>query len=272
MKRQALPTKRQPAPQSLMKKLRAVTGRKKRQSVAATADPDDFVDDGSSKISRNLTVIFLVHIVAIVLWFTHEKFFAVADGAPVAAAAANAPAAAPVAAPARLTSGEQGYVVRRGDNYSTIALGHGVTEAALREANGNRPVNSGTLLRIPPREIRAGLPPEVAAIDTNTAARDAALAGDGQPPVATLVSPQDSGLVDAVPAGSAAPPRAQMVRPNTTHPGATAAASGSTYVVQPGDTVWRISSRFNVSQDALMRANKITDPTKMRVGMTLVIP
>ena len=51
-----------------------------------------------------------------------------------------------------------------------------------------------------------------------------------------------------------------------------AAASADTYVVKPGDSVWRIASRFGVPQKTLMEANGIADPTKMRAGMTLRIP
>jgi LysM repeat protein len=42
--------------------------------------------------------------------------------------------------------------------------------------------------------------------------------------------------------------------------------------VQPGDSIWRIANRNKVSQDALMRANGISDARKMKTGMKLVIP
>ena len=47
---------------------------------------------------------------------------------------------------------------------------------------------------------------------------------------------------------------------------------GKSYVVQNGDSVWRIANRFKVSQEALMKANGISDAKKMKVGMSLVIP
>jgi LysM repeat protein len=274
MKRQALPVKRSPAPQGLLKRLSTVT-RRRRQSVAATANADDFADDGSSKISRNLTVIFLVHVVAIALWFTHEHFFAVAEaGTSTTSTGRPAPPAAAPASGSRLSSSERGYVVRRGDNYATIAAAHGLTEAELRDANGNRLIESGILLRIPPRLIRATKPPELAtspaAPATPQPATQAAQAAQAPAPIAT--PPADSGLVDAVPADSTPPPRAQLVSPEVARQATPPAASGRTYVVQSGDTIWRISNQFKVNQDALMRANKITDPKKMTVGMTLVIP
>jgi LysM repeat protein len=77
--------------------------------------------------------------------------------------------------------------------------------------------------------------------------------------------------VEAVPLDVANAPRAQLVRPGVSH-GAAPAASGKTYVVQQGDSIFRIASRYNVSQQSLMRANGISDPRKMRAGMKLIIP
>jgi LysM repeat protein len=43
-------------------------------------------------------------------------------------------------------------------------------------------------------------------------------------------------------------------------------------VVKSGDNLTRIASRHSVKQDAIMKANGITDPGKIRIGMSLVIP
>ena len=48
--------------------------------------------------------------------------------------------------------------------------------------------------------------------------------------------------------------------------------SGKTYVVQPGDTLWRIANRCKVSAQSIMSANGISDARKIKTGMTLVIP
>ena len=61
-----------------------------------------------------------------------------------------------------------------------------------------------------------------------------------------------------------------MIR--STQSDSSATATGSSYVVQAGDSVWRIANRFKVSQDALMKANGITDARKMKTGMKLAIP
>jgi murein DD-endopeptidase MepM/ murein hydrolase activator NlpD len=44
------------------------------------------------------------------------------------------------------------------------------------------------------------------------------------------------------------------------------------YIVQPGDTLSAIASRFGVTTDDLIRANGIPDPNNLAVGMRLIIP
>ncbi len=47
---------------------------------------------------------------------------------------------------------------------------------------------------------------------------------------------------------------------------------GTTYVVQPGDTLYGIAVRFGVSLEALIQANGIEDPNQLQAGQVLVIP
>lgn len=53
---------------------------------------------------------------------------------------------------------------------------------------------------------------------------------------------------------------------------AAAQSSGPVYIVQPGDTLYSIAARFNVSLDELMAANDIANPNLLNVGQRLVIP
>ncbi len=48
--------------------------------------------------------------------------------------------------------------------------------------------------------------------------------------------------------------------------------SGPVYIVQSGDTLSSIASRFNISLNDLMTANNITDPNLLAAGQQLVIP
>jgi LysM repeat protein len=263
MKSQTIPIKRRPAPKGIFKRLSAVT-RSRKQRVAATASAEDFeTEDSSSRISRALTIIFLVHIFAIGLIFFHQYYLdgrtPSGSGEAKAAQATATPAAAaatprdPRANLPRLSSGDTPYIVRAGDNYARIAAAHSVDESDLRLLNRHVEIGPGLILKIPP--ARAVVEDPVA-----TAPDD------------PVIAAADSGLVEALPADGSIP-RAQMVRPNIGQPAADApAATGRSYVVQSGDTIWRIANRYKVDQDALMRANNITDARRVRVGMTLVIP
>jgi soluble lytic murein transglycosylase-like protein len=51
-----------------------------------------------------------------------------------------------------------------------------------------------------------------------------------------------------------------------------ATASGQTYVVQRGDTLSGIASRFGTTSGALARANRITNPNIVVIGKRLTIP
>lgn len=44
------------------------------------------------------------------------------------------------------------------------------------------------------------------------------------------------------------------------------------YVVQSGDTLSRIASRFGVTMDDIMQANQLTDPDRLALGQELIIP
>jgi LasA protease len=46
----------------------------------------------------------------------------------------------------------------------------------------------------------------------------------------------------------------------------------TTYVVQPGDTIGTIASRFGVTPEAIIQANHLTDPNALQVGQVLIIP
>lgn len=259
MKPHTLPVKRRPVPKGFLKHLRAVTGnRKQRVAAAATAEME--ADDRGSKVSRALTIIFLIHIVAIGLIFVHQTFL---DGR-IPETAKSTKSAKQDAVPAvkstprrtdlpRLATGEKPYVVMQGDNYARIAAQAEVDEGDLRLANQHVEIVPGLLLKIPPKRIVAAEPPEVDAIRTRTRLDN------------------DRGLVEALPVDVSTAPRALMVKPNVNR-SAPAVASGKSYVVQNGDSIWRIANRFKVNQDTLMKANGISDVRKMKVGMSLVIP
>ena len=244
----------------LTRSLRAVTSRRKKQRVAATADYganggfDDYHEDSGPRIGRVLVIIFLIHIVAIGLIYIHQVYLK--NNLPSATAAETSPAAETTSAAPRLSTGDQPYIVERGDNYARIAAAHDVEEADLRRANDNTEIRPGLLLKIPPRRITAAEPPAVAAI-RNPAAATTTPSENTQPPA----NPATAGLIAANdPADRTAnAPRATPVGTRT-------------HKIQPGETIWRISQQYNVNQDTLMKLNNITDPRRIQVGQTLKIP
>ncbi|NLP36676.1 MAG: LysM peptidoglycan-binding domain-containing protein [Firmicutes bacterium] len=46
----------------------------------------------------------------------------------------------------------------------------------------------------------------------------------------------------------------------------------ATYTLRQGETVWTVAKRYNVDTNAVLRANGITDPKKLRAGAVLTIP
>ncbi len=49
-------------------------------------------------------------------------------------------------------------------------------------------------------------------------------------------------------------------------------ANGNYYEIKKGDNLFRIAKRFNIPLDVLLKANKIKDPTELKVGMKIIIP
>ncbi|GAA5481584.1 LysM peptidoglycan-binding domain-containing protein [Haloferula sargassicola] len=61
--------------------------------------------------------------------------------------------------------------------------------------------------------------------------------------------------------------------PSTASPAPSVASSGRTHTVVRGDTLWGISKKYGVSQDALRSANGMAaTETTVKLGQTLTIP
>lgn len=44
------------------------------------------------------------------------------------------------------------------------------------------------------------------------------------------------------------------------------------YLVQPGDTLWKIARRYQTTVDSLVKTNQLTSPDHIEIGMKLIIP
>jgi LysM repeat protein len=75
-----------------------------------------------------------------------------------------------------------------------------------------------------------------------------------------------------------APPATKKAEPTkkvaTDAPPKTAAKTSSarTHTLKPGETLYRLSTKYGVSVAAIQKANNIKNPNSMRDGMKLVIP
>lgn len=278
MKTRTLPTKRRPVSPGVFRRLSAVTqGRRRKQRVATTAGARDF-DDGqnNARIGRALFIILMIHLLAVAMIFIHHRFLdgrsdgAVATPRPadrqVVAASESAAEADPQIVRSRLSPGETPYIVRNGDSYASIAAAHEVAEGDLRQLNDNAAIRPGLILKIPVKRVvvrATRQEPEAAAVavpSTQGQSQPEENTTAAQPPAAVPV--REQGLVEAIDTRNA--PRALPV--------GAPAASGGSYLVQKGDSIWRIATRHGVDQQKLMDLNGIDDPRKLRAGMTLRIP
>jgi LysM repeat protein len=256
MKPNPLPVQRKPVPRGLFRRLSAVTrSRKQRVAAGAVAAPDGD-DDGTANIARALVIIFLFHIVAVGLIFFHQRFLNAGGGAAtVETAVEQAPE--PETVP---DSAVQSYrVARQGDTYASVAEAENVDVKSLQATNGHVEMRPGLVLRIPAQAAEpAAQPaqePAQAAAPATTIVTTAA--------VATPVG--DEGLVTV-----AAPPRAVPVPEEGEE--ATVKLTGKIHVVKSGDSIWTIAKRHKVSRESLMKANGISDPSKLKAGARLNIP
>lgn len=50
------------------------------------------------------------------------------------------------------------------------------------------------------------------------------------------------------------------------------AAGGNYHVLRKGETLYSVAKSYDISPDALAKANAVSDPSKLRIGMSLLIP
>lgn len=282
MKLSSLSVKRRPVKKGAFRTLFANVARKKHRAATAAAAPMPEMegDVPNLGIARALVVILIIHVVAIAGIFAHSHFFE-GEAAKVAAAepellepAREQPAAA--ANLPQIATGEDFHIVKTGDTYEKIAMANGVEVADLRRANDNTALSADLILRIPARTIVATEPEELIRLRNGSAVLETPI----ETTVGSTLPVDDLRSAPMVETDAAA----QLVRPNVSREveaerpveqagaPAASAASGKKYTVKNGDTFWKIAKANGSTPEAVMKANRITDPRKLRAGMQLVIP
>lgn len=263
MKDKQLQTKRQTKTgfRKLHAKVTSPRRRKQRVSAAGSADMLDSEVPNAS-IGRALTVILLLHVVAIgaiyvgIQW--NKDRTAMQEAKPVIAVEE---AGVDIS---NVNAGLSSAFVLAGDTYEAFAARHQVDVNELRTVNQNATIHAGKALYLPANKVKA-----------NQAVAAADLPVSDRPPLPTTTT-----VVNVAPIAQPVVVKAQPVKVSPkavvvqSAPKAqiVAVAGNQTYQVQPGDSVWRISNKYKVSQDALMQLNGMSNPRELRSGMTLKIP
>ena len=256
MKLDQIPTRRKPVKKTVYARLFNKTKFRKQRASAAAASPEDFEYSGSN-ISRSLSIIFAIHILAICMIFIHKQYLSGRTDTPPVTNQVKADHAVAAASPERadqlpeLSSGDKPYMVKKGDNYTIIANKFEVDEADLRKLNRGADIRAGAVLRIPQaKRIVAVEPVEVEAIRNQAA------------PIES-----ERGLVEILPSTTGS--QNQVSQPVAIPRAVPAVATGQTHTVKPGESIWRISKQYNLTEKELMGLNGISDPSKLRAGQVL---
>ena len=259
MKDKKLQTKRQ-TKTGFRKLHEKVMSSRRKQRVSASASTDMLDSEvPNASIGRALTVILALHVVAIgaiyvaIQW--NKKRTEVVE-MPVAETKES------VVDLSNVNADTHRAFVLAGDTYEAFAARHQVDEAELRRINGNATIHAGKALLLPSEQV-----------NMNEAAASAQVAVSDRPPLpmTTTVVQIKNATADAVKPVEEAP-KALVVKPNIPRAEPVVVAGSETYFVQPGDSVWRISNKYKVSQEALMKLNNMSNPRELRSGMTLKIP
>ena len=233
---------------------RAASSREEIDEYESEAEP-------SMKLSQAFIVVLILHVVAVAGIYGFNKLkettakpvaakkeaapAAVTEKAPEPVAEVKTPAAAPKAtAP---STSEQTYTVVAGDTLKKIASKFNTSIEALEKANnltGNSIIRTGQILVVGKMA------------STKLEAAPAA-------------NPTPSVVAKPVPVQPAAAKTAPVEAKKEVKEEKTA---GESYIVAKGDNPYSIAKKFKVTQDALMKANNIDDPRKLKIGQKLVIP
>ncbi|MEK7327850.1 MAG: LysM peptidoglycan-binding domain-containing protein, partial [Chloroflexota bacterium] len=196
--------------------------------------------------------------------------------AAITATTTKSPTPAPTTA-VPPTPSFQTYTVQRGDSLRSIARKFNTTVSAILALNSIPTPNvifPGQVIKIPGASAVAPTSPPAGSSPTPTSAAPGALTtyavqrGDTLYKIARKFGTTANAIIAVNPG----------INPSRIFPGQVInmpfnnAGEKKTYVVQQGDNLRKIAAKFNTTIAILQQLNGLSDPNKIFVGQTLVVP
>jgi len=244
----------------------------------------------SMKLSQAFFIVLLLHVVAVGGIYAFSKYKEGSSPKPVAkveAPAVKEPTETKkevVAQDSKPATPTQSYTVVGGDTLKRIASKFGTSIESIEKANNlaaNSVLHVGQLLTIAKatkniateatKQNAAEKPaPAVAAqvsqIKTVEAKNPATKTADTQATPAKAADAKISAQTGTQPAAQLTAAKTDIGTPAKQN------STDKTYLVAKGDTPYSIAKKLKVSESELMKANKIDDPKKLKIGQPLVLP
>lgn len=191
-----------------------------------------------------------------------------------APAASTQPTPVPTAIPA-VSPSFTSYTVQRGNTLRSIGRKFNVSVADILRFNSISDPNRifpGQVLRIPASGSNAPAPTGAGPVPTSAPSGNLTTytvqRGDTLRSIARKFGATASAIIAVNPG----------INPNVIFPGQVLqlpfnnVGASKTYVVQRGDTLRKIAAKFNTTTAVLQQLNSLSDPNKIFVGQTLVLP
>ncbi len=235
------------------------------QAASSRNEVEEYENESepSMKLSQAFIVVLVLHVVAVagVYGFNQLKEkparpatakTEATEAAAVTEKKADTLAKAQAASAAKAQATEISYTVVAGDTLRRIASKFNTSVASLEKLND---LTSTSILKVG-QILVIGSSGKVAAAASQSTESLSKL-----PPTPAIVA-------------KAPPVKAPTVqgKPEAGPLEKTQASDEKTYVVAKGDNPYSLAKKFNVTQAALMKANNIDDPKKLKIGQRLVLP
>jgi len=238
---------------------RAASSREEVEEYESESEP-------SMKLSQAFIVVLVLHVVAVagIYGFNQLKE---KPARPAAAKAETPEAAAPIAVnekkadtaakvetstAAKSQESQTTYTVVAGDTLKRIASKFKTSIESLEKTNN---LTSTSILKVG-QTLVIGSSPKAAA--TSAQAVESTTKASPTPAIVAKAPPVKAPAVqEKAEAKPLAPPLTSEEK---------------SYVVAKGDNPYSLAKKFNITQADLMKANKIDDPKKLKIGQKLVIP